>query len=175
MNAVVAGTELRGAFEARMQSVMRGIKEHPNLILFIDEAQTLVGAGSPLGAPTDAANILKSVLALRKLACPLGFLSSDSSADQVRRDITRDAERRFAPEFLNRIDEIVLLDPLRTEDARAIALQYLDDIHRVLARAGKTLRIGDDVVAAIVAQGHSTIRCPLPGAHHRRPYQAAAR
>jgi ATP-dependent Clp protease ATP-binding subunit ClpA len=63
MNGMVAGTMLRGMFEDRMQNVIREIKERSNLVLFVDEAHTLVGAGSALGAPADAANILKSVLA----------------------------------------------------------------------------------------------------------------
>ncbi len=63
MNSLVAGTMLRGMFEDRIQNVIREIKERSNLILFIDEAHTIVGAGSALGAPSDAANILKSVLA----------------------------------------------------------------------------------------------------------------
>src|SRR2546423_497779 len=63
MNSMVAGTMLRGMFEDRIQNVIRELKERPNLILFIDEAHTMVGAGSALGAPSDAANIFKSVLA----------------------------------------------------------------------------------------------------------------
>ena len=63
MNTMVAGTMLRGMFEDRIQNVIREIKERPNLILFIDEAHTMVGAGSALGAPSDAANVFKSVLA----------------------------------------------------------------------------------------------------------------
>ncbi len=63
MNTMVAGTMLRGMFEDRIQNVIREIKERPNLILFVDEAHTMVGAGSALGAPSDAANIFKSVLA----------------------------------------------------------------------------------------------------------------
>jgi ATP-dependent Clp protease ATP-binding subunit ClpC len=63
MNTIVAGTMLRGMFEDRMQNVIREIKERPNLILFVDEAHTMIGAGSALGAPADAANVLKSVLA----------------------------------------------------------------------------------------------------------------
>ena len=54
---------LRGMFEDRIQNVIRELKERPNLILFVDEAHTMVGAGSALGAPSDAANIFKSVLA----------------------------------------------------------------------------------------------------------------
>jgi ATP-dependent Clp protease ATP-binding subunit ClpA len=63
MNAMVAGTMLRGMFEDRIQNVIREIKDRPNLILFVDEAHTIIGAGSALGAPSDAANVLKSVLA----------------------------------------------------------------------------------------------------------------
>jgi ATP-dependent Clp protease ATP-binding subunit ClpA len=63
MNSMVAGTMLRGMFEDRIQNVIREIKEHPNLILFIDEVHTMIGAGSALGAPSDAASVFKSVLA----------------------------------------------------------------------------------------------------------------
>ena len=63
MNTMVAGTMLRGMFEARIQNVIRELKERSNLILFVDEAHTMVGAGSALGAPSDAANVFKSVLA----------------------------------------------------------------------------------------------------------------
>jgi ATP-dependent Clp protease ATP-binding subunit ClpC len=63
MNALVSGTMLRGMFEERLQQVIREVKERPNLILFVDEAHTMVGAGSALGAPSDAGQIFKSVLA----------------------------------------------------------------------------------------------------------------
>jgi len=63
MNALVAGTMLRGMFEERLQNVIREVKERPNLILFVDEAHMMVGAGSALDAPSDAAQVLKSVLA----------------------------------------------------------------------------------------------------------------
>lgn len=63
INNLVAGTMLRGMFEDRIQNVIREIKDHPNLILFVDEAHLMIGAGSALGAPSDAANVFKSVLA----------------------------------------------------------------------------------------------------------------
>jgi ATP-dependent Clp protease ATP-binding subunit ClpA len=63
MNSLVAGTMLRGMFEDRIQNVLREVRERPNYLLFIDEAHTMVGAGSALGAPSDAANVFKSVLA----------------------------------------------------------------------------------------------------------------
>src|SRR5258705_9905822 len=63
MNTMVAGTMLRGMFEDRIQNVIREIKERPNLILFVDEAHSMVGAGAALGAPSDAADVFKSSLA----------------------------------------------------------------------------------------------------------------
>jgi ATP-dependent Clp protease ATP-binding subunit ClpC len=63
MNSMVAGTMLRGMFEDRIQNVIRELRERTNLILFVDEAHTMVGAGSALGAPSDAANVLKGALA----------------------------------------------------------------------------------------------------------------
>jgi ATP-dependent Clp protease ATP-binding subunit ClpA len=91
----------------------------------------------------------------RKLRNPLGFLSSEMAVDQVRADIRRDVERRFSPEFLNRIDEVVLFSPLTPEEARAIAALYLSTVGTTVAAAGKTLAIDDDVLDAIVADGHS--------------------
>src|SRR4026207_2356871 len=67
MNSIVAGTMLRGMFEDRLHNVIREVKERPNLVLFIDEAHTMVGAGSAIGAPAGAANIFKSVLSRREV------------------------------------------------------------------------------------------------------------
>jgi ATP-dependent Clp protease ATP-binding subunit ClpA len=91
----------------------------------------------------------------RKLRNPLGFLSSEIAVEQVQADIRRDVERRFSPEFLNRIDEVVLFSPLTPEEARAIAAQYLSTVHATVAKAGKTLAVDDNVLDAIVAHGHS--------------------
>src|SRR5262249_46824075 len=63
MNALVAGTMLRGMFEERLQNVIREVKERPNLILFVDEAHMIVGGGTARAAPADAGQILKAVLA----------------------------------------------------------------------------------------------------------------
>ena len=63
MNTVVAGTVFRGMFEDRIEKVIAEVKERRNIILFIDEAHTLIGAGSAMGVPSDAANIFKSSLA----------------------------------------------------------------------------------------------------------------
>ena len=63
MNTLVAGTMFRGMFEDRIENVIKEVKRRQNLILFVDEAHTLIGAGSALGVPTDAATIFKSSLA----------------------------------------------------------------------------------------------------------------
>ncbi|MDY7030636.1 MAG: ATP-dependent Clp protease ATP-binding subunit [Thermodesulfobacteriota bacterium] len=63
MNSMVAGTIFRGMFEDRMEKIIRELKDRKNIILFIDEAHSLIGAGSAMGVPSDAANIFKSTLA----------------------------------------------------------------------------------------------------------------
>lgn len=63
MNTIVAGTMFRGMFEDRIEKIINELKEAKNLILFIDEAHTIIGAGSALGVHADAANIFKSTLA----------------------------------------------------------------------------------------------------------------
>ncbi len=63
MNSIVAGTIFRGMFEDRIEKLIKEVKERKNMILFIDEAHTLIGAGSAMGVPSDAANIFKSSLA----------------------------------------------------------------------------------------------------------------
>jgi ATP-dependent Clp protease ATP-binding subunit ClpA len=63
MSGVVAGTMLRGMFEERLHGIINEVKERDNLILFIDEAHTIIGAGAALGVSNDAANIFKSSLA----------------------------------------------------------------------------------------------------------------
>ncbi|HHL39442.1 MAG TPA: ATP-dependent Clp protease ATP-binding subunit [Deltaproteobacteria bacterium] len=62
MNSVVAGTIFRGMFEDRVEKIIKELKERKNIILFVDEAHTLIGAGSAMGVPSDAANIFKSTL-----------------------------------------------------------------------------------------------------------------
>jgi ATP-dependent Clp protease ATP-binding subunit ClpA len=62
MNSIVAGTIFRGMFEDRVEKIIKEIKEKKNIILFVDEAHTLIGAGSAMGVPSDAANIFKSTL-----------------------------------------------------------------------------------------------------------------
>lgn len=67
MAGIVAGTMLRGMFEERLQGIITEVKERSDLILFVDEAHTIIGAGSALGASSDASNMFKSALARGEL------------------------------------------------------------------------------------------------------------
>ncbi|WP_211202317.1 ATP-dependent Clp protease ATP-binding subunit [Salicibibacter cibarius] len=93
MGTVVAGTKYRGEFEDRLKKVMEEIRQAGNVILFIDELHTLIGAGGAEGA-IDASNILKPSLARGDLQC-IGA----TTLDEYRRYIEKDAalERRFQP------------------------------------------------------------------------------
>ena len=94
MNTMVAGTMLRGMFEDRIQNVIREIKERPNLILFIDEVHTMIGAGSALGAPSDAANVFKSVLARGEVRI-IGATTQNEYKEFIQEDEA--LARRFRP------------------------------------------------------------------------------
>lgn len=93
MGTLVAGTKYRGEFEERLKKIIEEIRAHGNIIMFIDELHTLVGAGAAEGA-IDAANILKPALARGELQC-IGA----TTLDEYRKHIEKDAalERRFQP------------------------------------------------------------------------------
>lgn len=107
---------------------------------------------------SDAIVIMTSNLGsehFRRLTNPLGFAAAGTSLEQVQADVRRELERRFPLEILNRIDDVVLFSPLTHDEARQIAVHYLDRIRNGLARAGRTLTIDTDALDAIVAEGHS--------------------
>ncbi|MEG1837933.1 MAG: ATP-dependent Clp protease ATP-binding subunit [Bacteroidaceae bacterium] len=91
MTAVVAGTKYRGQFEERIRSILNELQKNPNIILFIDEIHTIVGAGSATGS-MDAANMLKPALARGEIQC-IGA----TTLDEYRKNIEKDGalERRF--------------------------------------------------------------------------------
>lgn len=104
MGTVVAGTKYRGEFEDRLKKIMDEIRQAGNIILFIDELHTLIGAGGAEGA-IDASNILKPALARGELQC-IGA----TTLDEYRKYIEKDAalERRFQP---------ILVDEPTSEEA----------------------------------------------------------
>lgn len=91
MASVVAGTKYRGQFEERIRSIINELQNNPNVILFIDEIHTMVGAGAATGS-MDAANMLKPALARGEIQC-IGA----TTLDEYRKSIEKDGalERRF--------------------------------------------------------------------------------
>ena len=111
MTGVVAGTKYRGQFEERLKALMKEIEENPEVIVFIDEIHTLIGAGSTPGS-MDATNILKPALARGTIQC-IGA----TTLDEYRNSIEKDGalERRF---------QKVIVEPTTQEET----LQILKNI-----------------------------------------------
>lgn len=113
MTAVVAGTKYRGQFEERIRAILTEVKKHPDVILFIDEIHTIVGAGSAAGS-MDAANMLKPALARGEIQC-IGA----TTLDEYRKNIEKDGalERRF---------QKVLMEPTSPEETLQILRNIKD-------------------------------------------------
>lgn len=121
MTAVVAGTKYRGQFEERIRSILNELQRNPNVILFIDEIHTIVGAGSAAGS-MDAANMLKPALARGEIQC-IGA----TTLDEYRKNIEKDGalERRF---------QKIIVDPTTAEETLQILKNIKDkyeDHHNV--------------------------------------------
>ncbi|MBX6362950.1 MAG: ATP-dependent Clp protease ATP-binding subunit [Gemmatimonadetes bacterium] len=130
MAAVIAGTKYRGQFEERLKAIMNEIAQNKNIILFIDELHTLVGAGAAEGA-IDASNMLKPALARGELQCV-----GASTLNEYRKYIEKDGalERRFQP---------IIIDPPTVEETVEILKglrKHYEDHHKV--------EIPDDTLAA---------------------------
>ncbi len=104
MAELVAGTKYRGEFEERLTRLIDEVREHPEVILFVDEFHTVVGAGRAEGAPMDAGNIMKPALARGELRC-IGA----TTIAEYRKSVEKDPalERRFQP--------IQVVEPSRDE------------------------------------------------------------
>jgi ATP-dependent Clp protease ATP-binding subunit ClpC len=107
MASLVAGTKYRGQFEERIKAVLNELSKNPNVILFIDEIHTIVGAGGATGS-MDAANMLKPALARGEIQC-IGA----TTLDEYRKNIEKDGalERRF---------QKIMVDPTTAEETRQI-------------------------------------------------------
>ena len=121
MAAVIAGTKYRGQFEERLKAVVNEISTNRNVVLFIDELHTLVGAGAAEGA-IDASNMLKPALARGELQC-IGA----STLNEYRKYVEKDGalERRFQP---------VIVDPPTVDETIAILAGlrgHYEDHHKI--------------------------------------------
>ena len=122
MASVVAGTKYRGQFEERIRSIIKELQKNPDVILFIDEIHTLVGAGSAAGS-MDAANMLKPALARGEIQC-IGA----TTLDEYRKNIEKDGalERRF---------QKIIVEPTTPEETLQILRNIKDryeDHHNVI-------------------------------------------
>lgn len=113
MASIVAGTKYRGQFEERIKAILNELQKNPNIILFIDEIHTIVGAGGAPGS-LDAANMLKPALSRGEIQCV-----GATTLDEYRQSIEKDGalERRF---------QKVMVDPTTPEETLTI-LQNIQD------------------------------------------------
>jgi ATP-dependent Clp protease ATP-binding subunit ClpA len=91
----------------------------------------------------------------RKLSSPMGFRSGQLPIDQVQSEVNRELERRFPPEFRNRIDQVVLFQPLTKDEVREIALKYIDEVTSTLRRWNKSLTLEPEAIEKLVTEGYS--------------------
>jgi ATP-dependent Clp protease ATP-binding subunit ClpC len=113
ISLIVAGTKYRGQFEERLKAIMKELTENPNIIVFIDELHTLVGAGSAEGS-LDAANILKPALSRGEIRC-IGATTPAEYRKYIEKD--RSLERRF---------QAVKVDPPSEKDTIQVLMGVKD-------------------------------------------------
>ena len=132
ISAMIAGAKYRGEFEERMKNVMDEVRQNPDIILFIDEIHTIIGAGGAEGA-VDAANIIKPALARGEMQ-----VIGATTIDEYRRHIEKDAalERRF---------QSVMVGEPSPEEAEQILMGLRDKYE-----AHHKLKISDEAIAAAV-------------------------
>lgn len=126
MAGIVAGTKYRGEFEERMKAIVDELKENPDVIVFIDEIHTVVGAGGVSGS-LDASNILKPALARGQVQC-IGA----TTLDEYRENIESDGAltRRFQEVFIDppSVDETIeILHRIKAQYENHHAVQYTDE------------------------------------------------
>src|SRR6266851_2201449 len=141
MGGIVAGTMLRGMFEERIKGIIDEVKERDNLILFIDEAHTIIGAGAALGTSSDAANMFKSALAKGEMRI-IGATTMSEYKEYIAEDEA--LARRFrtvkvAEPSINETREILLGIRPRLEKNYSVKISD-DAINTALEMAPKYIR-----------------------------------
>src|SRR4030081_1746858 len=126
ISLIVAGTKYRGQFEERLKAIMKELTDNPNIIVFIDELHTLVGAGSAEGS-LDAANILKPALSRGEIRC-IGATTPAEYRKSIEKD--RSLERRFQAVKVpppNEVDAIKILFGIKERYEKFHAVTYTDE------------------------------------------------
>jgi len=134
---LIAGTSFRGQYEKRLQAVVKEATADPDVILFIDELHNLIGAGSAIGAPMDAANMLKPALASGQLRV-IGATTEIEYERFIRADAA--LERRFQPVVVNELGREETLEVLRARKTRL-------EMHHLVAISDQALEAAVDLSA----------------------------
>ncbi|NCB98561.1 MAG: ATP-dependent Clp protease ATP-binding subunit, partial [Bacteroidia bacterium] len=143
IGSIVAGTKYRGQFEERMKAILNELSKNPNIILFIDELHTLVGAGGASGS-LDAANMMKPALARGDIQC-IGATTLDEYREYIEKDGA--LERRF---------QKVMVEPTTYEET----LNILRNIKERYEKHHNVIYTDDALIACIrLSQRYITDRC----------------
>jgi len=121
LTSLVAGTKYRGQFEERIKAILNELQEAPNVIVFIDELHTMVGAGNASGA-MDAANIMKPALARGEIQC-IGA----TTFDEFKKHIEKDSA------LVRRFQKVILKEPTQSETVEILnnLKTSYEDFHKV--------------------------------------------
>lgn len=143
IGSIVAGTKYRGQFEERMKAILNELSKNPNIILFIDELHTLVGAGGASGS-LDAANMMKPALARGEIQC-IGATTLDEYREYIEKDGA--LERRF---------QKIMVEPTTYDET----LNILRNIKERYEKHHNVIYTDDALVACIkLSQRYITDRC----------------
>lgn len=141
LGKLIAGTKFRGEFEERLKNILDLAKQHPNLILFIDEIHTLIGAGS--SQEMDAANLLKPAMARGEIR-----LLGATTTDEYRKHIEQDAA------FERRLQKVMIPEPSVEQTIQIVqGIKHLYEDHH-----GLKISDGAIVVAAKLSEQHLASR-----------------